>query len=58
MEENRIPKKKKIYMNLEKTRLTGRRRNKCQDEVREVGRLVGGKTGRKGYIAGRNGRNS
>ena len=45
-------------MNLEKTRLTGRRRNKCQDEVREVGRLVGGKTGRKGYIAGRNGRNS
>jgi hypothetical protein len=43
-------------MNLEKTRLGGRRGNKCQDEVREVGRLVCGKTGRKGSIAGRNGR--
>jgi len=31
-----------LYMNLE-TRLTGRPRIRWQDEVREVGRLVGGK---------------
>jgi len=30
-------------MNLETTRLKGRPRNKWQDEVREDGRLVGGK---------------
>ena len=30
-------------MNLEATRLRGRPRNRWQDEVREVGRLVGGK---------------
>ena len=42
MEENRIP-KKVLYMNLETTRLKGRPRNKWQDEVREDGRLVGGK---------------
>ena len=30
-------------MNLETTRLTGRSRNRWQDEVREDGRLVGGK---------------
>jgi hypothetical protein len=30
-------------MNLETTRLTGRARNRWQDEVREDGRLVGGK---------------
>jgi hypothetical protein len=41
MEENRIP-KKVLYMNLE-TSLRGRPRNKWQDEVREDGRLVGGK---------------
>jgi len=41
MEENRIP-KKVLYMNLE-TRLRGRPRNRWQDEVREGGRLVGGK---------------
>jgi len=42
MEENRIP-KKVLYMNLETTRLRGRIRNRWQDEVREDGRLVGGK---------------
>ena len=42
MEENRIP-KKVLYMNLEATRLTGRPRNRWQDEVREDGRLVSGK---------------
>jgi hypothetical protein len=41
MEKNRIP-QKVLYMNLE-TRLRGRPRNRCQDEVREDGRLVGGK---------------
>ena len=30
-------------MNLEATRLRGRPRNRWRDEVREVGRLVGGK---------------
>ena len=42
MEKNRIP-KKVLYMNLETTRLRGRPRNRWQDEVREDGRLVGGK---------------
>jgi hypothetical protein len=42
MEENRIP-PPKLYMNLEATRLRGRRRNRWQDEVRENGRLDGGK---------------
>jgi hypothetical protein len=41
-EENRIP-KRVLYMNLEVTRLRGRPRNRWQDEVREDGRLVGGK---------------
>ena len=41
MEGNRIP-KKVLYMNLG-TRLRGRQRNRWQDEVREDGRLVGGK---------------
>jgi hypothetical protein len=40
--ENRIP-KEVLYMNLEATRLRGRPRNRWQDEVREDGRLVGGK---------------
>jgi hypothetical protein len=40
MEENRIP-KTILYMNLETTRLRGRPRNRCQDEVREDGRIVG-----------------
>jgi hypothetical protein len=34
---------KVLYMNLETTRLRGRSRNRWQDEVRENGRLVGGK---------------
>jgi len=42
MEENRIP-KKVLYMNLEATRVRGRPRNRWQDEIREDGRLVGGK---------------
>ena len=32
-----------LYMNLETMRLRGRPRNRWQDEVREDGRLVGGK---------------
>ena len=39
---NRIP-KKVSYMNLVTMRLRGRPRNRWQDEVREDGRLVGGK---------------
>jgi hypothetical protein len=42
MGENRIP-KKASYINLKTTRLRGRPRNKWQDEVRENGRLAGGK---------------
>jgi len=34
---------KVLYINLETTRLRGRPRNRWQDEVREDGRLVGGK---------------
>jgi len=41
MEENRIP-KIVLYMNLGTTRLRGRPRNRCQDEVRVAGRIVGG----------------
>ena len=41
MEENRIP-KRVLYMNLGTTRLRGRQRNRCQDEVREDVRIVGG----------------
>ena len=41
MEENRMP-KKVSYTNLE-MRLRGRPRYRWQDEVREDGRLVGGK---------------
>jgi hypothetical protein len=41
MEENRIP-KSILYMNLGTARLTGRPRNRLQDEVREGGRKVGG----------------
>jgi hypothetical protein len=54
MEGNRIP-IKVIYMNLETTRLRGRPRNRWQDEVREDGRIVGG---RKGYITERKERGS
>ena len=42
MEENGIP-KKVLNMNLETTRLRGRSRNRRQDDMREDGRLVGGK---------------
>jgi len=35
--------RKVLYMNLETTRLRGRPRIRWQDEVREDGRLVGGK---------------
>jgi hypothetical protein len=41
MEDNRIP-KNVLHMNLE-TRLRGRPRNRWQDEVKEDGRLAGGK---------------
>jgi hypothetical protein len=41
MEENRVP-KRVIYMNLGRTRLRGRPRNRWQDEVKENGRIVGG----------------
>jgi len=53
MEENRIP-KIYIYMNFKATQVRGRPRNRWQDEMREDGRLVGG----KGYITERNGRSS
>jgi len=42
MEENRIP-PKILCMNLKVKRLIGRTRNRWQDEMREDGRLVGGK---------------
>ena len=42
MEENKIP-KGVLYMNLGTTKLRGRQRNRWQYEVREDGRLVGGK---------------
>jgi hypothetical protein len=42
IEENRIP-KRVLYMNLKTTRMRGGPRNRSQDEVREDGRIVGGK---------------
>jgi hypothetical protein len=49
MEENRIL-KRVFHMNLETTRLRGRPGNRQQDEVREDGRIVGGKGWQeKGY---------
>jgi hypothetical protein len=56
MEDIRIP-KKVLYINLERTRLRGRPRNRWQDEVREDGILVGGK-GWKERVYNRNGRSS
>jgi hypothetical protein len=41
MEENRIP-RRVLYINLGTTKLTGRPRNRWQNEVREDGRIVGG----------------
>ena len=55
MEENRVP-KNILYMNLEATRLRGRPRNRWQDEVREDGKLVGGKGWKERVIIERNGR--
>jgi hypothetical protein len=52
MEENRIS-KRVLYMNLEQTTPRGRPINRWQDEVREDGRIVGGKSGRKKYITER-----
>ena len=43
-------------MNLGTKRFRGRPRNRWQDEVREDGRIVGGKGGRKKYVTERNGR--
>jgi hypothetical protein len=42
MEENRIP-KRVLYRNFETIRLRGRPRNRWQNEMREDGRIVGGK---------------
>jgi hypothetical protein len=42
LEENRIP-RRVLYMNLKTTKLTNRQRNIWQNEVREDGRVVGGK---------------
>jgi len=44
--------KKVLYTNFETTRLSGRPRNRGHDEVRENGRLVGGK-GWKGRVYNR-----
>ena len=53
MEENRIC-KKVLDTNLEKTRLRGRPRNRWQDEVRDDGRLVGGRGWKEGvYVMGK-----
>jgi len=46
MEASRIT-KKVLYMNLEATRLRSRSRNRWQGEVREDGRLIGGKGWKK-----------
>jgi hypothetical protein len=40
-EEHRI-RKRVLYMNLETTRPRSRPRNRCQDEVKEDGRIAGG----------------
>jgi len=42
-ENGRKQNSQKKVMNLEATRMTGRPRNRLQDEVREDGRVVGGK---------------
>jgi hypothetical protein len=42
MEENGIP-KRVLYMNSESTIPRGRPRNRWQNEVREAGRIAGGK---------------
>jgi hypothetical protein len=45
-------------MNLEKIKLRVRPRNKWQDEMREDGRLVGGKGCKEAYTTERTGRSS
>jgi len=45
-------------MNLGRTRLRGRPRNRWQDGVREDGRIVGGEMWQEKYITERNGRRS
>ena len=57
VEGNRIL-QRGLYMNLGTTRLTGRPRNRWQDEVREDGRTVGGEGWQEKYIKERNGRRS
>jgi len=52
----RIP-KKVLYVNLETVRLRGRPRKRWQNEVREDGRLVGGKQWKE-RVYNRNGRSS
>jgi hypothetical protein len=42
MEGNRIP-TRVLYITLESTRSRGRPRNRWKEEVREVGRTVGGR---------------
>jgi hypothetical protein len=55
MEENRIP-RRVLYMNFGRRRLRGRPRNRWQDEVRDDGRIDGGKGWQEKYITDRNGR--
>jgi len=45
-------------MNLGTSRLRGTPRNRWQDEVREVGRIVGGEGWQEMYITERNGKSS
>ena len=48
--------KKVLYMNLEATTLRSRPRNRWQDEMREDGRLVGGKRWKKRVYNGEEGK--
>jgi hypothetical protein len=57
MEENKIP-KRVLYMNFGTTGLSGRPRNRWQDEVREDGRIVGGEGWQEKNITERNGKSS
>ena len=50
--------KKVLYINMETTRLRGGPRNRWQDEVREDGRLVGGKGWKERFYNRENGRSS